>query len=105
MDKKICFVGLGMMGYPMAARLVANRFQLYPADSHAQLLGKFNREITQANATTIPYDEIDIVITMLPDSDVVESVLFGEQGVASQLRDQAVVIDMSSSDPQRSKAV
>jgi 3-hydroxyisobutyrate dehydrogenase len=48
---------------------------------------------------------IDVVITMLPDSNTVEDALFGNSGVASRLKKGVIVIDMSSSEPMRSRHI
>ena len=96
---KIGFIGLGIMGAPMARHLIDAGHQLF-VYSH----GKLNASIAETNATrcassTEVAQRADIVITMLPDTPDVAAVLFGEGGVASDLSKGKLVIDMSSISP------
>jgi 2-hydroxy-3-oxopropionate reductase len=97
--QKIGFIGLGIMGGPMAANLAKAGHSLFVrtrskvpavvADVHPTVLGT-NREVAQA---------ADVIILMLPDTPDVELVLFGEDGVAAGLAKGKTVIDMSSISP------
>jgi 3-hydroxyisobutyrate dehydrogenase len=107
MKQKICFIGLGMMGYPMAALLSKAGYPLWVADADASRTSQFT-EAHQAQALTLDassFPAIDVVITMLPNSDIVEAVLLGTAGggVLRHLKPRATVIDMSSSEPMRSR--
>ncbi len=106
MQQRICFIGLGMMGYPMAANLRKAGYPLQVLDIDRDRAAQFCRE-HGAKAVTNDSDlsGTDVVITMLPDSGAVESVLIGTNGIASALRKGAVVIDMSTSEPVRSRAL
>lgn len=113
MQPKICFIGLGMMGTPMAALLAQAGYPLWVADAD----GARARQFCDSHAATaVALDgaalpEVDVVITMLPNSAIVESVLLGADGpdggggLLPQLRAGACVIDMSSSEPLRSRAL
>ncbi len=100
MPETIGFIGLGVMGRPMAGHLLAaghrltvhNRTAARADDLVAAgaTFAKTPREVALASM---------IVITMLPDSPDVEAVLAGEHGVISGLRSDAVVVDMSSISP------
>lgn len=100
------FIGLGIMGAPMARHLVDAGHQLY---FHTR--SKVAAEIAQtkavrcANAAEVA-KQSDIIITMLPDTPDVETVLFGENGVAAGLQGSKgkVVMDMSSISPTATKA-
>jgi 3-hydroxyisobutyrate dehydrogenase len=101
------FIGLGMMGAPMARCLLRAGFELFVADAdeaHVQALTGADgaQRLTRGNAAGL-----DTLITMLPNSDVVEGVLVDDAGPewAATLPRGAVVLDMSSSEPGRSRAL
>jgi 2-hydroxy-3-oxopropionate reductase len=101
---KVGFIGLGIMGRPMAEHLQAGGHQLFLLQ-HRQSLP---RELIEAGAkpcatAKIVANEADIIITMLPDTPQVDSVLFGEDGVAAGLSPGKLVIDMSSISPTETK--
>ncbi len=96
---KVGFIGLGIMGRPMALNLLKGGHELL-LHSHGgvpqELLGEggtgcaSGREVAQA---------ADVVITMVPDTPHVEEVLFGGGGVAEGLSPGKTVVDMSSISP------
>jgi 2-hydroxy-3-oxopropionate reductase len=96
----IGFIGLGIMGQPMARHLVDAGFSLAV---HSRSPGPVDGLVAAgAQARVSPADVAagaDVVITMLPDTPDVELVLFGENGVTSRLRPGSLVVDMSSIDP------
>ena len=104
--ERIGFIGLGIMGTPMAANLVAAG---YPLTVHS-----LNREAvdelaalgasTAATARDVAASS-DIVITMLPDSPEVEAVVLGPDGVAAGIAEGALYVDMSSISPAVSRAI
>ena len=101
---KIGFIGLGIMGAPMALHLIQAGHQLF-----VHTRSKLRPEIAQTNATVCASakavaQQADIVITMLPDTPDVAAVLFGEDGIASGLSKGKTVIDMSSISPIETKA-
>jgi len=96
---KVGFVGLGIMGAPMAQRLQAAGHTLFVATR-----GKVRPEIAESGMTICTNargvaERADIVITMVPDTPDVEKVLFGKDGVAEGLSKGKLVIDMSSISP------
>jgi 3-hydroxyisobutyrate dehydrogenase len=94
------FVGIGMMGLPMAKRVAGHGYPLYAHDtSDAALKAICAVSGVQAGSLAEIGRSCEVVILMLPDSTVVKKVLFGEGGLAAQLKPGAVVIDMSSSNP------
>lgn len=107
--QKVGFIGLGAMGVPMAARLSTAGFELYVSDAVQSQVGRFvaeNRGSRPLQADDI--GSLDALITMLPNSNVVEAVLLGNEsvwGYARALKASATVIDMSSSEPARSRAL
>ncbi|CDY79008.1 3-hydroxyisobutyrate dehydrogenase [Caballeronia glathei] len=98
---RIGFVGLGAMGWPMAACLLRAGFPLVPYDVRAAHREKFVETVGGGHAGSLATlgASCDIVINILPNSAVVESVLFGDDGIAEHLREGALVIDMTSGVP------
>jgi 2-hydroxy-3-oxopropionate reductase len=94
------FIGLGVMGKPMAKNLLKAGHRLVV---HSRSRAPVDEVATVgATAAGSPADvarQADVVITMLPDTPDVELVLTGPNGVISALRPKAVVIDMSSISP------
>jgi 3-hydroxyisobutyrate dehydrogenase len=101
--QRIGLIGLGMMGLPMTTCLAKAGFELYLADADAGRLSEVQTTLQAAALTAENAADLDILITMLPNSNIVEAVLLGEWGWAGQLKPGAVVIDMSSSEPARSR--
>jgi 2-hydroxy-3-oxopropionate reductase len=100
MKPKIGFIGLGIMGGPMAINLQAAGYSLHICDHDQNALEK----LAEQGAVVIQSGQevaknADIVILMLPDTPHVETVLFGYEGVASGLSCEKLVIDMSSISP------
>ena len=100
----IGFIGLGIMGTPMAAHLIKG-------GHHAFLHSRSGvpASLTEAGGEACASAEevarhADIVITMVPDTPDVEAVLFGERGVAAGLSRGKIVVDMSSISPIATKA-
>jgi 2-hydroxy-3-oxopropionate reductase len=99
---KIAFIGLGIMGRPMAGHLktaghevtVVERASLTEADRAAFAVAPTIEAATQG---------AEVVITMVPDTPDVERVLFGAHGVAAGLAAGTLVIDMSSISPTATK--
>lgn len=93
---KIGFIGLGIMGRPMARNLVKAGCDLVVSDLNKESVA----DVVSAGASEGTYREIgeqcDIIITMLPSGAIVQSVLFGENGVSSGLTAGKLVCDMSS---------
>ncbi|HEX3515155.1 MAG TPA: NAD(P)-dependent oxidoreductase [Trebonia sp.] len=96
----IGFVGLGNMGWPMAANLHAAGFPLVVRDADADRQLAFAGAHPGAVAADEPgaFAVADIVVTMLPDGAVVADALLS-WGIAAALAPGALVIEMSSADP------
>ncbi|HWU17649.1 MAG TPA: 2-hydroxy-3-oxopropionate reductase [Devosia sp.] len=100
---KIGFIGLGVMGRPMAAHLIAaghdvaiNRVK--PISQHLVEAG--------ARAAATAQDAVkdaEVVILILPDTPDVEAILFGQDGIAEAIAPGTLVIDMSSISPVSTK--
>jgi 2-hydroxy-3-oxopropionate reductase len=101
----IGFVGLGIMGKPMALNLIKGGHTLF-LNSRSGV----PKELTDAGGTacTSPKEvaqKADIIITMVPDTPDVEKVLFGANGIAEGLSKGKTVVDMSSISPIETKCL
>jgi 2-hydroxy-3-oxopropionate reductase len=99
----IGFIGLGVMGRPMAENLIDAGHTLHLSrvkETSQHLVAKGGKAAPSAKAVA---EAADIVILMLPDTPDVEAVLFGEAGIASGLSAGKLVIDMSSISPVATK--
>ena len=100
----IGFIGLGIMGTPMAEHLIKAGHQLSVFKR-----GKMPESIASSHATPCASsravaERADIIFTMVPDTPDVETVLFGDAGVAAGLTKGKIVVDMSSISPIATKA-
>jgi 3-hydroxyisobutyrate dehydrogenase len=95
------FVGLGKMGWPMAANLVASGFPMIVYDASADVQARFVAEhVCSPASSPAAFADAQAVVTMLPDDRVVqEAVLSWGGGIASALSTGTVIVDMSSSNP------
>jgi len=99
------FIGLGQMGLPMATRLASAGYSLVVQDSDVrrmETLGVGRTDSIRDAKAAGGWGGVDFLITMLPNSAIVEAVLI-DGGVAKSLKNGALVIDMSSSEPMRSR--
>jgi 3-hydroxyisobutyrate dehydrogenase len=95
------FVGIGMMGLPMAKRVAGGGYPLHAYDTSEAALKAVcaSAGVQAAHSLADIGRSCEVVVLMLPDSNVVKKVLLGEGGLAAHLKRGAVVIDMSSSNP------
>ena len=99
---KIGFIGLGVMGTPMAGHLLAAGHALF-VHTRSQVPPALSAATRCANGRAVA-EQADLVFLMLPDTPDVELVLFGEYGVASGLARGKTVVDCSSIDPIATRA-
>jgi 2-hydroxy-3-oxopropionate reductase len=102
-QQKIGFIGLGIMGAPMAGHLLDAGHQLF-VNTHGNTPEPFVSKATICASAAEVARQADIVFIMVPDTPDVEKVLFGEpgkEGVAAGLKDSRgkIVVDCSSIDP------
>lgn len=100
-QERVGLIGIGSMGWPMAARLVQAGYAVTVFDAAPDQAEKFAQEVGgQAAATCAALAaQSDIIFTMLPTSAIVEKVLAGPDGVLARLRPDSVVVEMSSGVP------
>ncbi len=96
---KIGFIGLGIMGAPMAANLQAGGHKLYLHDRRNPPASLIEGGATVCTSATEVAKRADVIIVMVPDTPHVEAVLFDEDGVAKGLTPGKIVVDMSSISP------
>lgn len=100
---KAGFIGLGIMGRPMAKNLVKAGVELLVTDLNEEAV----EDVIAAGAKRASYAEIgeqcEVIFTIVPNGDIVKSILFDENGVASTVKAGSVVCDMSSVTPVESK--
>jgi 3-hydroxyisobutyrate dehydrogenase len=103
---RVGFIGLGNMGTPMAGHLAEAGFRLTVSDIAPGVTQRFVAGHPGAAAAAGPqsFGAAEALILMLPTSQIVEDVLEGEQ-VAGALAPGCLVIDMSSSEPLRTRAL
>src|ERR1700758_1139225 len=100
---KVGFIGLGIMGAPMAGHLIKGGHELF-----LNTRTKVADELIAAGGTACASAaevarKADVIITMVPDTPQVEAVLFGKGGVAEGLSKGKIVVDMSSISPLATK--
>lgn len=98
----IGFIGIGVMGKPMASNLLRKGYSLSIVSRHPEREAPL---IAQGALIAPSAQELarrsDVVILMLPDTSTVEQVLFGDDGVALGVRKGSTVIDMSTISPEK----
>ena len=103
--RTIGFIGLGLMGKPMA-------LNLHAADAHVFVNNRSQGVVDELTAAGLdravtPRDaaqHADIIVLMLPDTDAVETVLFGKDGVAEGLGSDSLVVDMGTTEATATRA-
>jgi 2-hydroxy-3-oxopropionate reductase len=102
----VAFIGLGIMGGPMALRLVGAGYPVVgfnrSPDKMGPLVAAGGRS---AHSIADAVASADVVITMLPDSPDVEEAVLGEGGVLAQARPGSLLIDMSTVRPATARLV
>ncbi len=106
MKERIGFIGVGVMGKPMATNLMKAGYALTVFDLNPNPLKELQaRGATIAHSSKEVGSQAQIVITMLPNSGDVEKVLLKENGVIEGLKSNSIVVDMSTIDPSVSKSI
>lgn len=104
--KNLVFIGLGQMGYPLASQLAKAGHTLFVSDVSEERVSSFLHEHSGAAPLgSADWNSISVLFTSLPNSDIVESVLLGDDGVVTMLPAGRLIADLSSSDPIRSQAL
>ena len=104
MSERIAFIGLGKMGQPMVRRLLGAGFAVAGHDVSTAAAAALSGEAGFHPSASVleAVRGAGVVLLMLPDSPVVDALLW-EQGLAASLQAGQLVLDMGSSDPVRSR--
>jgi len=110
MDEKpkpnVGFIGLGIMGKPMAKNLLKAGYQLVCHNRSAAAVAELvEYGAMAADSSEMVSRQSDVIITMLPNSPDVESVILGANGVLAGASAGAIIIDMSSIEPTMSQKI
>lgn len=97
------FIGLGRMGNPMVRRLAAGGVRVRGYDATPEAIKALDEVITPEDSAAAAAHGASVVILMLPNSNVVESVVDG--GLLAALAPGTLLVDMSSSEPLRTRAL
>ena len=97
--EKVGFIGLGRMGRPMASNLCRKGFRLKVNDINPEAVAEL--ELMQASAGTIAEiaEASNIIVTMLPNSSVVDLVVSQADGILAHAKPGSLILDMSTIDP------
>lgn len=103
---KIGFIGLGIMGKPMSKNLLKAGYQLVVCDVVKAVVDELVAAGAQAAATPKEVaSQVEIIVTMLPNSPHVKQVVLGENGIIEGAKAGCIVVDMSSIAPLVSREV
>lgn len=106
MSEKIGFIGLGNMGSPMSKNLLKAGYCVIAFDMNEELVNKLvEAGAERAGSPKDVSENSDVVILSLPNSNIIEKVVLGENGVIEGLKCGTVLIDMSSADPSSTKKI
>ncbi len=100
MKKRVGFIGLGNMGQPMAGRLLEAGFPLTAYDVRQdRIVVLADRGADTANSAREVAGKSDVIITMIPDGQVLRTVALGDNGSLAGAKSGSILIDMSTVDP------
>jgi 2-hydroxy-3-oxopropionate reductase len=100
---KVGFIGLGIMGRPMAGHLIAGGHELFVYDMRQPPQELLDKGAKACKSSKDVAQKAEIIITMVPDTPDVAAALFSENGVAEGLSAGKIVVDMSSISPMETK--
>ncbi len=100
--KKVGFVGLGIMGRPMAENLIKGGCSLLVYDVSKEAVAALEQRGAKASTLAEIGKECEVIFTILPNGTIVKDVLFGEKGIATTIKPGSTVADLSSVTPAES---
>ncbi len=104
--ERIGFIGIGIMGKPMALNLLKAGYAVTVHDLNRQPVDELVQQgADSAGSAGAVAEQSDVVITMLPDSPEVEAVVFGPDGVLEGIRKGMLFVDMSTIAPATSEKI
>ncbi|PIC77084.1 3-hydroxyisobutyrate dehydrogenase [Sporosarcina sp. P19] len=105
-EKKIGFIGLGNMGFPMARNLLKKGYSVYALDINKeseQSFGELGGHVGLTTASLLK--EVDLVFTSLPTPAIAENVYLGEEGIVNSATKPLVLIDLSTISPDLNRKI
>ena len=102
--ERIGFIGLGIMGAPMASNLCKAGYPPAVSDLNPTAVQRLTAQGSRELPPSAMGAECDVLFTILPNGSVVDSVLFGPGGAAADLRPGSLVVDMCSVTPEESRS-
>ncbi|MEA5007269.1 NAD(P)-dependent oxidoreductase [Clostridium tyrobutyricum] len=97
---KIGFIGLGVMGKNMAENILENGYELNVYDVVEELVEQFARKgASVCKSPSEVASKSDVIMTSLPNSQIVKNVILGKNGVLQGAKSDAIIIDLSSITP------
>lgn len=99
----IAFIGLGVMGRPMADHIIKAGHRVSLASRSGVPSNMAEGDVVRCANAAEAAGRADVIITMVPDTSDVEAVLFGPSGVVEGAKPGSIVVDMSSISPLASK--
>ena len=106
MEKRVGFIGLGIMGMPMARNLIKAGFEVVVYNRTTSKAEQMVSEgAKKADSPKELAEESPVVITIVSDTPDVESVILGENGIIEGIKADSVVIDMSTISPQATQKI
>ncbi|WP_404455030.1 NAD(P)-binding domain-containing protein [Oceanobacillus kapialis] len=103
---RVGFVGLGIMGKPMARNIIKQGFETYLFDLNTDAINELVESGGHAcNSTKEVAEKSELIITMLPTGKHVSQVLFSNDGIAENSKPGTIIVDMSSVSTEESKSV
>ncbi|WP_068675139.1 NAD(P)-dependent oxidoreductase [Oceanobacillus sp. Castelsardo] len=104
--KKVGFLGLGNMGFPMASNLLKAGFTVYGVDANEEAEKKFAKIGGKVGFTsaTLP-SEVNVIFTSLPTPQIVEAVYLGNEGLVENGQAPLTLIDLSTISPKLNEKV
>ncbi|PIC58329.1 3-hydroxyisobutyrate dehydrogenase [Sporosarcina sp. P12(2017)] len=105
-EKKIGFIGLGNMGFPMARNLLKKGYAVYALDINKeseQSFGELGGHVSLTTASLLK--EVDLVFTSLPTPAVAENVYLGEEGIVNSATKPLALVDLSTISPDLNRKI
>ncbi|WP_158233979.1 NAD(P)-dependent oxidoreductase [Sporosarcina sp. P34] len=104
--KKIGFIGLGNMGFPMAKNLLGHGYTIFALDINKESEKRFAELGGHVGMTTASLlEEVDLVFTSLPTPAIAESVYLGEDGIVHKSTKPLVLVDLSTISPELNRKI
>lgn len=106
MTSHIAFIGLGNMGGPMAQNLLKHHFKVTVFDLNEEAVKQLTDQGAQAATSAVTAaQQADVVVTMLPNGDIVKSLYIGDKGLIQAANNKTLLIDCSTIAAEDARAV